>query len=67
MAHAHALREELKRSEKVKSEGNCLADTGMGMRGTLCLEREHKRLYDFVGMTFFSIAILKDLIVCWDA
>ena len=28
---------------------------------------KHKRLYDFVGITFFSIDILKDLIVCWDA
>ena len=25
------------------------------------------RLYDFVGITFFSIDILKDMIVCWDA
>jgi hypothetical protein len=26
-----------------------------------------KRLYDFVGIAFFSIDILKDMIVCWDA
>ena len=25
------------------------------------------RLYDFVGIAFFSIDILKDMIVCWDA
>ena len=25
------------------------------------------RLYDFVGIAFFSIDILKDTIVCWDA
>ena len=25
------------------------------------------RLYDFVGIVFFSVDILKDVIVCWDA
>ena len=25
------------------------------------------RLYDFVGITFFSVDILKDMIVYWDA
>jgi hypothetical protein len=25
------------------------------------------RLYDFVGIAFFRIDILKDMIVCWDA
>ena len=25
------------------------------------------RLYDFVGIAFFSVDILKDMIVCWDA
>ena len=25
------------------------------------------RLYDFVGIALFSIDILKDMIVCWDA
>ena len=25
------------------------------------------RLYDFVGITCFSVDILKDMIVCWDA
>ena len=25
------------------------------------------RLYDFVGIIFFSVDILKDMIVCWDA
>ena len=25
------------------------------------------RLYDFVGIAFFSTDILKDMIVCWDA
>jgi hypothetical protein len=25
------------------------------------------RLYDFVGIAFFSIFILKGMIVCWDA
>ena len=24
-------------------------------------------IYDFVGIAFFSIDILKDMIVCWDA
>ena len=36
MGHAHILCEEFKRFEKVMYENNCLADTGMGMRGTLC-------------------------------
>ena len=25
------------------------------------------RLYDFVGIAFFSVDTLKDMIVCWDA
>ena len=25
------------------------------------------RLYDFVGIAFFSVDIMKDIIVCWDA
>ena len=25
------------------------------------------RLYDFVGIALFSVDILKDMIVCWDA
>ena len=25
------------------------------------------RLYDFEGIAFFSVYILKDMIVCWDA
>ena len=25
------------------------------------------RLYDFVGIAFFSVDVLKDMIVCWDA
>ena len=25
------------------------------------------RLYDFVGIAYFSVDILKDMIVCWDA
>ena len=25
------------------------------------------RLYDFVGIAFFTVDILKDMIVCWDA
>jgi hypothetical protein len=25
------------------------------------------RLYDFVGIAFFSVDILKDTIICWDA
>ena len=25
------------------------------------------RLYHFVGIAFFSVDILKDMIVCWDA
>ena len=26
-----------------------------------------KRPYDFVGIAFFSIDLMKDTIVCWDA
>ena len=36
--------------------------------GVPCVKkREHTRLYDFVGIAFFSIGILKDMIVCWDS
>ena len=31
------------------------------------LRRQMTILYDYVGIAFFSVDILKDMIVCWDA
>ena len=67
MAYAHVLREGWKSWSTLKSTNQLLGCTGWAWGVPCVKKREHKRLYDFVGITFFSIDILKDMIVCWDA
>ena len=61
MAHAHVLREDWKSLRTSKVWNNCLAcHRGCAWLNTLCDEdRATARLYDFVGITFFSHVILR--------
>ena len=61
MAHAHVLREDWKSLRTSKVRNNCLAcHRGCAWLNTLCDEdRATARLYDFVGITFFSHVILR--------
>ena len=61
MAHAHILRENWKSLRTSKVWNNCLAcHRGCAWLNTLCDEdRATARLYDFVGITFFSHVILR--------
>ena len=45
-----------------------MADTGVVHDLYFVLRRQSMtRLYDFVGIAFFSVDTLKHMIVCWDA
>ena len=61
MAHAHVLHESWKGLRTSKVWNNCLAcHRGCSWLNTLCDEdRATPRLYDFVGITFFSHVILR--------
>ena len=61
MAHAHVLRGSWKGLRTSKVWNNCLAcHRGCAWLNTLCDEdRAIARLYDFVGITFFSHVILR--------
>ena len=58
--------EKVEAREKVRT--NCLACHRVVHDKYFVLRRWSMiGLYDFVGIAFFSIVILKDMIVCWDA
>ena len=58
--------EKVEAREKVRT--NCLACHRVVHDKYFVLRRQSMtRLYDFVGIAFFNVDILKDTIVCWDA
>ena len=68
MAHAHVLRESWKSLSLLKYDTIAWLVTGVVHDKYFVLRRQGMtRLYDSVGITFFSIDILKDMFVCWDA
>ena len=68
MAHAHVLREGWKSLRLFKYETIAWLVIGVVHDKYFVLRRQSMtKLYDFVGTAFFSVDILKDMIVCWDA
>ena len=69
MACTHVLRGRSKKLERVKKyEPIARLVIGIVHDKYFVLRRlSVTRLYDFVGIAFFSVNILKDMIVCWDA
>ena len=65
MAHAHVLREDCKSLKKLEYETIAWLVIGVVHDKYFMLRRQSMtRLYDFVGITFFSVDILKDMVAC---